>query len=73
MSWTSWKRTLWRSLSDDPSGSVNQLPLVQAAMILCRDRCSKAEAERAGTLRGVLNDQALVFGFVPGLDELANA
>jgi len=42
-------------------------------MILCRERCSKAEAERAGTLRGVLNDQALVVGSIAGLDELANA
>jgi len=73
MSLTSWRITLWRSPSDDPLGSVDQLPLVWAPMILCRERCSKAEAERAGTLRGVLNDRALVVGYVAGLDELAKA
>jgi len=42
-------------------------------MTLCRERCSKAEAEWAGTLWGVLNDRALVVGSVAGLDKLANA
>jgi len=70
---TFWRRTLWWSLSDDLLGSVNQPPSVWAPMNLCRERCSKAAAERAGTLQGVLNDRALVVGSVADLDELANA
>ena len=50
---TSWKIILRCSLSDGLLGSVNQLPSVWASMNLCHERCSIAEAERAGTLWGV--------------------